>query len=128
MTDQRPLVLLVDDDHATLATLQDELEGGGFNVDPATTHEEAARKVEQRVPDLVLLNILAERESLRFLTELQSTARTCKVPVLLLANVGDEALIEEARAAGAAGYALKTRETPRDILRRVHELLAARRQ
>lgn len=126
MADRQPFVLLVDDDLGTLATLQDELQEGGVNVDPATTREEATRKVRQRIPDLVLLNVFAERESIRFLAELQSSARTSQVPVLLLANVGDEALIEEALAAGAAGYVLKTREAPGDILRRVRSLLARR--
>jgi len=124
MPEKRLRILVVEDEESLLSTLQDELEAGGFDVDPALTGEEALRKVTEGPPDLILLDILLPGVGgLGVLSILKREERTRKIPVVMLSNVGDEAKVQEALELGAEEYFVKTRHELKDILDRLHVLL-----
>lgn len=125
MDKQRRRVLLVEDDVALGATLRDELEAGGFDVDPSVTGEEAFRKVEARLPDVVLLDLLLSSrvDGIGVLSHLKQSDRTQAVPVVVLSDVSDDEKAQHALDLGASAVFVKTRYGLPDLLDRLRMLL-----
>lgn len=124
---EKKRILVVEDEQALLATLHDELVGGGFSMEPAITGEEALRKCEERLPDAVLLDLLlpGSLNGIGVLEQLKKSERTRRVPVIILSNVGEEETVRAALDLGAAGYFMKTRHHLLNLLERIREVLAA---
>ncbi len=108
---------------ALVATLREDLEESGFDVEPAITGEEALRKFEHNPPDLVVLDLLLPGEvgAIAVLSRLRQSNRT--VPVIMLGDVGDEDRVREALSLGADAYFLRTRYNLAGLLERLHLLL-----
>lgn len=117
MTDKKELVvLIVESEHALLATLQDELESSGMRVEPATQAQEALRKIRHNPPDVILLDItVSDMDGLQFLKQVRSINNAQRIPIIILANIGEEEVAREALKLGAVSYLVKTRFTPRHV-------------
>src|ERR1019366_10597346 len=57
----RGLVVVVDDDEANRTLLRDPLETHGYDIIEAENGEQALQKVEQRPPDVILLDVMMPR-------------------------------------------------------------------
>jgi CheY-like chemotaxis protein len=80
----RALILVVDDEPDTLATLQIGLSLLGFEVVTAHSAQEALRRVEERVPDVIITDCSMPRVSgLELCRQLRTRERTRRVPILL---------------------------------------------
>ncbi len=125
LLDSQKRILIVEDEEALLATLRDELEQGGFAVDPAVTGEEALRKLEDHPPDAVILDLLLPYgvDGMGVLARLKQSERLRDIPVIMLTNVGDDESVREALELGADAYFQKTRYSLAELLERLHELL-----
>ena len=102
-----PTVLLVDD-NADMRTYLQRLLSARFDVITAANGEEALAAVEQRLPDLVLTDVMMPRlDGFELLKALRKNERTREVPVVLLsARAGEDSRIEGLDA-GADDYLLK---------------------
>ncbi len=125
MLEQRKRVLVVEDEEALMSTLHDELEEGGFTVEVSVTGEEALRRIDERPPDAIVLDILLPGgvDGMGVLSHLKQNERAREIPVVVLSNVGDEERVREALDLGADAYFIKTRYSLADLLERLHLLL-----
>ena len=86
-------VMVVDDDADIVELTRLVLEGGGYRVVPASSGPEALRKIKQRHPDLILLDInMPEMDGFQVLRVLKVDERTQTIPVALFSikmEVGD---------------------------------------
>ena len=118
-------ILIVDDNPTNLKLASDVLVSEGFAVESAQDAEEARRVLEQRLPDLILMDIALPGMNGLTLTRLLKTEnRFAQVPIVALtasAMRGDE---EKALAAGCAGYITKPINT-RTLARQIRDLLGA---
>ncbi|MGB8930224.1 MAG: response regulator [Anaeromyxobacteraceae bacterium] len=86
-----PTVLIVDDERDLLSLLDFNFRSAGFDTLLAATGEEALRTAAQRVPDLVLLDLmLPDLAGTEVCRRLKADARTRDVPVVMLTARGDE--------------------------------------
>lgn len=119
-----PIKCLVADDHpAMLRAVVEILRLRGLQViAEASDGEEALAKIEQRKPDVALVDIRMPR-----LSGVEVARRAARVSpstaVLLYSGYGDKALLMEALDAGARGFVLK--EAPLVDLHRAVETVAA---
>ncbi|MGO9803007.1 MAG: response regulator [Steroidobacteraceae bacterium] len=117
------LILIVDDNPTNLKLASDVLLSDGFAVDTAQDAEQAQAILQQRIPDLILMDIaLPGMDGLSLTRRLKSEDRFRHVPVVALtasAMRGDE---EKALAAGCAGYITKPIDT-RAFSRQIGEFL-----
>jgi DNA-binding response OmpR family regulator len=88
-TEVGPRILVVDDDRATRTLLRRLLTTEGYDVDEAPDGTTAVEMVEERAPDLLLLDVMMPDQD--GLEVLQRLRRSCDVPVILLTAKGDEA-------------------------------------
>ena len=86
-----PLVLIVDDERDLVRLLEFNLQEAGFETVAAYTGVEALQKVRQRVPDLVVLDLmLPDISGNEVCRQLRAFPRTRHVPVLMLTARTDE--------------------------------------
>jgi len=87
----RQQILVVEDERDIVRVLQYSLEQSGFEVATALDGEQARGQIRQRVPDLVLLDLmLPDVPGTEICKELKASARTRHVPVLMLTARGEE--------------------------------------
>ena len=98
-------ILVVDDEPQILRALQTSLRGAGYDVDTATTGEQALTAAAVRAPDAVILDlVLPDQRGTDVSRELRAWS---SVPIIVLSVVGDEAEKVAALDAGADDYVTK---------------------
>jgi two-component system, OmpR family, KDP operon response regulator KdpE len=98
-------VLVVDDEPQFLRALATNLRGAGYEVETATTAQEALTAAGLRPPDAVILDLLLpDGTGTEVCRELRAWT---KVPIVLVSAVGDEAEKIAALDAGADDYVTK---------------------
>jgi two-component system KDP operon response regulator KdpE len=98
-------VLVVDDEPQILRALSTTLRGAGYEVDTASTAEEALARAAMRPPDAVILDlVLPDGRGTDVCRELRQWT---EVPVLVLSAVGEEQEKVAALDAGADDYVTK---------------------
>jgi two-component system KDP operon response regulator KdpE len=98
-------VLVVDDEPQILRALQTTLKGAGYEVDTATSGEEALTTAAVQPPDAVILDlVLPDRSGVEVCRELRGWTA---VPILILSAIGEERQKVAALDAGADDYVTK---------------------
>jgi two-component system KDP operon response regulator KdpE len=98
-------VLVVDDEPQFLRALETNLRGAGYEVETATTMQEALTAAGLRPPDAVILDLLLpDGTGTQVCRELRTWT---EVPIVLVSAVGDEAEKIAALDAGADDYVTK---------------------
>ena len=107
-----PLILVVDDNDAGLMLAVAVLKLEGFEVDTAGTSAEVLVRLNERLPDLILMDVqLPGQDGLSLTRQLKADPATTLIPIVALtahAMPGDR---EEALRAGCTGYISKPIET-----------------
>jgi DNA-binding response OmpR family regulator len=74
MNDERPTILIVEDDRRTRAFLADNLAADGYQLVAAATAREGLRLMETRYPDLAIVDLtLPDRDGLELLREVRAS-------------------------------------------------------
>ncbi|MBC7443327.1 MAG: response regulator, partial [Ramlibacter sp.] len=104
---ERPRVLVADDNVDMLRYLE-RLLSGQYKVETVPDGEAALAAVQQRIPDLILTDVMMPRlDGFGLLRALRTDPRTAGVPVILLsARAGEESRVEGMEA-GADAYLVK---------------------
>jgi DNA-binding response OmpR family regulator len=119
-------VLVVDDDPDVCDLVTYKLEQSGFEVRRASDGDAALREVAQRIPDLVLLDIMMPGISgLEVLERLRADHATAVIPVVMLTAKAQENDVERGFQLGADDYVVKP-FSPRELVRRVTAVLSRR--
>ncbi|MDT5334256.1 MAG: hypothetical protein QOF31_5553, partial [Mycobacterium sp.] len=120
--DKRPVVVLVDDDRASLDLLSAYLDGSGTRVLRARDGVEALEQIRKALPVAVVLDIKLPRlDGWQVLAELKADPVTVTIPVVIASVVDDR---PRGLAEGADEYLLKPirRDELVDALRRLGAL------
>lgn len=118
---QKPLApsLLLTDDNEELRKLTKQfLEREGFNVSEAANGREALDRLNESLPDLIILDLdMPVLGGLEVLKHVRTNQDTLRLPVLVLTGTEEESSIRECFEAGATDYLLKPFSTPQLIAR-----------
>jgi twitching motility two-component system response regulator PilH len=89
---ERPNILVVDDDVNFIAVVKPVLQSKGYNVDAAHNKAEAMRKLEGFTPDLIVLDIMMEKltDGFDICYKLKHDPQTRTIPVLAVSNITAE--------------------------------------
>jgi DNA-binding response OmpR family regulator len=95
-------ILVVDDDPRLLHVVAMYLSIEGYDVDTASNGEEGLRLLEQRRPDLVILDVMMPGiDGLEACRRIKSNPETRTIPVVLFTALSRTDDVENGRAAGA---------------------------
>jgi PleD family two-component response regulator len=118
--ERRPTVLLVDDDHALRAIIGTNLRLGGFNVLSAADGPTALALLDERVPDVVVLDVVMPlMDGYETLERIRRHATASHVPVIVLTGgTSDTTAPVKSLDAGADDFIAKP-FAPQEMLARV---------
>lgn len=108
MSIEKKHVLVVEDEEDILALLQFNLIKTGYEVTCAADGEEGLRKIKEKQPDLILLDLMLPGiGGLDICRKLRSEEQTAKLPIIMLTARGEEADVVQGLELGADDYMTK---------------------
>lgn len=123
----RHRILIVEDnpDLRLLVRATFETGGGGYDIEEAENGEEALQAVENRKPDLVVLDVMmpGRLDGLEVCARLKSHAEWEDIRIVMLTARGQQVDIAKGLEAGADAYLVKP-FSPLKLLETVETLLA----
>ena len=119
-----PSILIVDDERELLHALTVRLTAAGFVCDTAMNGKEGLAKVQQRRPDLIVVDLLMpEMDGFEMCRRLKSDAATTSIPVLVLTAIPERSLEERLHELGTVRVMHKPFDSM-ELLSAVREILA----
>ena len=118
----KPTILLVEDDPFLSSVLRMKLEKESFKVVRAADGDEALNFLtEQGVkPDLILLDlILPKKNGFEVLETIRQDPLLEKLPVIIISNLGQPSDIERGKALGVIDYFIKARLSVEELVNKV---------
>lgn len=101
-------ILVVDDNQDNRELVVKVLKGKGYQIAEAVDGEEALSKVEELMPDLILMDIsIPKLDGYEVTRRLKSNVALCAIPVIALTAHAMKGDREKALAAGCDGYISK---------------------
>ena len=117
-------ILLIEDEASFRKIYKAVIENDGYEVLEAEDGERGWAMVQEKKPDLVLLDlVLPKLHGLEVLKKIRSNKATQDIPVLILSVMGEQKDIQKGLAAGANDYTVKGFYSPNEILSKIHALL-----
>jgi len=118
----KPTILLVEDDPFLSSVLRMKLEKESFKVVRAADGDEALNfLIEQGIkPDLILLDlILPKKNGFEVLETIRQDPLLEKLPVIIISNLGQPSDIERGKALGVIDYFIKARLSVEELVNKV---------
>jgi two-component system phosphate regulon response regulator PhoB len=118
-----PSVLIVDDERDLASLVEFNLQQAGLHTAVALTGQQALALATQRVPDVVLLDLmLPDISGKEVCRRLRADPRTAAVPIVMLTARGEELDRVEGFEVGADDYVTKP-FSPRELVLRIKAIL-----
>lgn len=112
-------ILIVEDEEILSNLLEKKLTEIGYEVDIAPDGEEGLKKMQEKRPDLVLLDIIMPKKGgFEVLEEMQKSDLK-KIPVIIISNSGQPVEISKALDLGVKDYLIKTQFDPQEVIEKV---------
>jgi len=125
-TEQKSVLLIVEDDHEMRSLLSDELCDMDLSIQEARDGDEALQRITDRIPDLILTDLRMPAGGLDYLSRLRVLAPVC--PIILMTAFGDAQTKSSAIKAGATLYfdkPVRMKDLRQAIERLIHGRTAA---
>ncbi len=118
-------ILIVEDDQFLREFYQELLTGEGYFVDTAADGEIGLSKMQNNEYNLVLLDLmLPKKDGVQILRDLKvSPPKSPQINIVVLTNLGQDAVIKECCDLGANGYLIKSALNPDQVLTEVKSYL-----
>ncbi|MEM1223316.1 MAG: response regulator [Verrucomicrobiota bacterium] len=101
-------ILVVDDDEIIRKLLRRVLEKGGFNVDEASSGEDALSRIDANRPDLILLDVVMDGiDGFSTCRKIKKVDGMDEVPIVFVTGRSDTSSIVEGLDAGGSDYITK---------------------
>jgi DNA-binding response OmpR family regulator len=121
----KPSVPVVDDEPNIVVSLEFLMKQAGYDARIARNGEEALKALEERAPDLTLLDVLMpKRNGYDVCQTVRADARWAEVRIIMLTAKGRDVEREKGLALGADDYITKPFST-REVMERVKQYLDA---
>jgi two-component system phosphate regulon response regulator PhoB len=118
-----PKIAVVEDEEALSVLLRYNLEAEGFDVDTILRGDEAEIRLQERLPDLLILDwMLPGVSGIELCRRLRQRPETERLPIIMLTARGEESERVRGLATGADDYVVKPFSTP-ELMARVKAML-----
>ena len=117
-------ILIVEDDVFIRDIYQVKFSQEGFNVVLAENGIEALKKMEETVPDIILLDIIMPyMDGMETLKNIRKNDAWKKIPIIMLTNISEKEKVTQGLDEGASDYMIKSHFTPSEVVGKVNALL-----
>jgi len=126
MTDDKPLILVVDDEKMTSRTITMALEALGYQAVIAETGKDGLATALERHPRLIVLDYhMKDMDGIAVLQALRKDEWGKNVPVVMASNIYDVDIINSIMELGVQDYVLKSDINLDDIVKLVGKYVPA---
>ena len=116
---QDSLILVVDDVQQNIQVVGTMLREAGYSIMPATNGAAALQRVQKKLPDLILLDLMMpEMDGLEVCRRLKADPATQPIPIIFLTASNEMSHLVQGLEAGAVDYVTKPFNPP-ELLARV---------
>ena len=117
-------ILIVEDDKFLRDLIVQKLKREGFLTFEALDGEEGLKMVEEKLPDLILLDlILPGLDGFEVLRRGKGDKQLSQIPVIVLSNLGQKEDMDRALSGGAEDFMVKAHFTPNEIIAKIKVVL-----
>lgn len=118
--------ILITEDNADLQGIYEaKLLAEGYSVATAGDGKAAFDRIRERMPDLILLDIIMPRmDGMEFLKKARKEKSLTGVPIIVMTNLGQDEDRAQCEKLGAKKFMIKTEMSIDDLARVVKETLA----
>lgn len=108
ITQEKSLILIVDDTNTNLELVSQVLTNSGFEVVTALDGEIALKQVEGRLPDLILLDVMMPKiDGIETCRKLKENPKTRDIPIIFMTAISDAETKIKCFGLGAVDYVIK---------------------
>ena len=120
-----PFHVLLTEDNVDLQNIyQTKLLAEGYSVATASDGKEAFDRIRERIPDIILLDIVMPRmDGLEFLKIARKDTDLAKIPIIVMTNLGQDEDRQQCEKLGAKRFLVKTETSIDDLASIVREVL-----
>jgi DNA-binding response OmpR family regulator len=117
-------ILVIEDDDFFRELVRKKLLSEGFGVSDAVDGESGIKKMKEKKPDLVLLDLLLPNiDGFEVLSQAKSDSVLSSVPIIILSNLGQQEDIERALKLGASDFFIKSQSDIDQVTKKISGLL-----
>lgn len=121
----KPLILHIEDDRIYAAIVRSFLESQGFRYHQESSGEEGFKKIREKQPALVLLDIgLPQMDGFEVLKRIRDDSELYHIPVFMLSRLSDKEDVLKSFALGANQYLVKQQHPMNDLRHHISRQLA----
>jgi anti-anti-sigma factor len=126
MSDNKQLILVIEDTQRVLEIMVHALESAGFRTRSAQTAMEGVRMARQEIPDLILVDVaLPDQDGATAMSCLKDNAEFTNVPLILVSGLPHEQLVQKMSECGAVDIIQKPFQSSAVVSSVKHWLSAA---
>lgn len=102
-------ILIIEDDDFFRDLLKKKLLSLGFNILEAVNGEEGVAKINEKKPDLIILDLLLPNiDGFEVLSKVKTNPDISSTPVIIVSNLGQQEDVERGLKLGAVDYLIKS--------------------
>lgn len=117
-------VLLIEDENDIITMYDLCLSQAGFNVDIARNGAWGLKLARANSYDLIIMDVIMPAMSgIDLLKKLKEESLHQQIPIIVLSNSAQDSDMQEAKKQGAAAYLLKSKMTPKNLLKEIKKYL-----
>lgn len=117
-------ILLIEDDPFLIDIYVTKLGEAGFSVEVANDGQTALRNLEEKKPDMVILDIVLPKiDGWEILRKINSTPKLKDLKVIILSNLGQKEEVEKGINLGSIKYLIKAHYTPSEVVQEIKEII-----
>ncbi|MBZ9569591.1 response regulator [Patescibacteria group bacterium] len=117
-------ILLVEDDPFVIDIYTTKLKEAGFFIEIAEDGEEALRKIKEKKPDLLVLDIvLPNIDGWELLEKIRTELGFEDLKVVVLSNLSQKSEVEKSLKFGVIKYFIKAHFTPSEVVEEIKKIL-----
>lgn len=119
-------ILIIEDDSFIAKAYQIKLERLGYEVWLASDGKEGLEILEQRLPDLILLDlVMPKMDGFAFLEKIKADPKLKQIPVIVSSNLGQSEDMTRAKSLGANDYIVKTNMSLAELVKKVERFISS---
>ncbi len=117
-------ILLIEDDPFLIDIYTTKLKEAGFSTEVAVDGEETIRKMKEKKPDLVILDIILPKiDGWAILKKIKSEPKLKNLKVIILSNLGQKEEVKKGMDLGAVKYLIKAHYTPSQVVEEIKKII-----
>ncbi len=114
------VLLIIEDDPLIVKIYSTRLKADGFEVFSAENGEDGIALIEEKKPDVIVLDVMMPRvDGFGVLEAIARQKDSKKIPVLVYSNLASEEEIARAKAMGATEFIVKADISPTEMVTKI---------